>query len=85
MTSKRVPPFDSHNPTAVTFTVSGTVTEEDDQPARVLKLGEPVDLLVSGMVVGVNHVIDKDGETTRATKVKIDSAHIHTTPDTASD
>ena len=71
-----IPSFDGSNPSTLTFSVAGSITEEDDQPSRVLKIGEPVDLVVSGFVMGVNHTIDKDGELTRATKIKIDTAHL---------
>ena len=75
--SQLVPAFEGLNPDEISFSVIGKIDDTDDQPDRVLKLGERVTLIVEAVVVGVNHTMNKDGETTRATKVKVEMAHIH--------
>ena len=72
-----IPSFEGNNPEALVFNLTGRIDEPDDQPDRALKLGEAVTMIVNGVVTAVNHTINpKEGDTTRSTKVKVDTAHL---------
>ena len=76
--SRKLPKIDGKTVVECTYTLSGTITDEEAQPDRVFRMQERVQFVAAARVVGVNHgekVVDGELVVVRAIKLKADSLY----------
>ena len=57
-----LPIFQNHRPESLVIRITGRVTDEDQMPARMFKLGEHLTLLVEGYVAKTDFSYDLESE-----------------------
>lgn len=71
----QLPLFQGMEPSATTFSLTGKITAVNDQPARPMKLGEQVILVVVATVKHVGFDDEEDAGPIMGTKVKAEQAY----------